>query len=48
MTWSMVARDPATGAFGVAIAARFVKVGAPRPHAAGDAALAPAASAAGR
>jgi len=28
MTWSIVARDPATGAFGVAVATRFFAVGA--------------------
>lgn len=28
MTWSIVARDPATGAFGVAVATRFCAVGA--------------------
>ena len=34
MTWSIVARDPATGAFGVAVATRFFAVGALCPHAA--------------
>jgi uncharacterized Ntn-hydrolase superfamily protein len=33
MTWSIVARDPASGAFGVAIATRFFAVGALCPHA---------------
>lgn len=28
MTWSIVARDPATGAFGIAVATRFFAVGA--------------------
>lgn len=31
MTWSIVARDPATGAFGVAVATRFFAVGAVCP-----------------
>lgn len=35
MTWSLVARDPATGAFGVAVATRFFAVGALCPHAEG-------------
>ena len=35
MTWSIVARDPATGAFGVAVATRFFAVGALTPHAEG-------------
>jgi uncharacterized Ntn-hydrolase superfamily protein len=34
MTWSIIARDPSTGAFGVAIATRFFAVGALCPHAA--------------
>lgn len=34
MTWSIIARDPATGTFGVAIATRFFAVGALCPHAA--------------
>jgi uncharacterized Ntn-hydrolase superfamily protein len=34
MTWSIVARDPATGAFGVAVATKFFAVGALCPHAA--------------
>lgn len=34
MTWSIIARDPASGAFGVAIATRFFAVGALCPHAA--------------
>ena len=33
MTWSIVARDPANGAFGVAIATRFFAAGALCPHA---------------
>jgi uncharacterized Ntn-hydrolase superfamily protein len=33
MTWSIIARDPATGAFGIAIATRFFAVGALCPHA---------------
>jgi uncharacterized Ntn-hydrolase superfamily protein len=36
MTWSIVARDPDSGAFGVAIATRFFAVGALCPHAEGD------------
>ena len=32
MTWSLVARDPATGAFGIAVATRFFAVGALCPH----------------
>ncbi len=35
MTWSIVARHPETGAFGIAVATRFVAVGALRPHALG-------------
>jgi uncharacterized Ntn-hydrolase superfamily protein len=34
MTWSIIARDRATGTFGVAIATRFFAVGALCPHAA--------------
>ncbi len=34
MTWSIVARDPETGAFGVAVTTRFFAVGALCPHAA--------------
>src|SRR5688572_22954306 len=34
MTWSIIARDAASGAFGVAIATRFFAVGALCPHAA--------------
>src|ERR1043165_5257915 len=34
MTWSIIARDTASGAFGVAIATRFFAVGALCPHAA--------------
>ena len=33
MTWSVVARDGASGAFGVAVASRFFAVGALCPHA---------------
>ena len=33
MTWSIVARDPASGAFGVAISTKFFAVGALCPHA---------------
>jgi uncharacterized Ntn-hydrolase superfamily protein len=33
MTWSIVARDPATGALGVAVATKFFAVGALVPHA---------------
>lgn len=33
MTWSIIARDPGSGAFGVAIATRFFAVGALCPHA---------------
>jgi uncharacterized Ntn-hydrolase superfamily protein len=40
MTWSIVARDPATGAFGVAVATKFFAVGALCPHASGAGALA--------
>ncbi|CDZ55562.1 DUF1028 domain-containing protein [Neorhizobium galegae] len=32
MTWSIVARDPATGHFGIAVASRFFAVGAAVPH----------------
>jgi len=35
MTFSIVARDPASGAFGVAVATRFFAVGALCPHAEG-------------
>jgi uncharacterized Ntn-hydrolase superfamily protein len=35
MTWSIIARDPETGAFGVAISTRFFAVGALCPHASG-------------
>lgn len=35
MTWSIVARDPASGDFGVAVATRFFAVGALCPHADG-------------
>ena len=33
MTWSIIARNPASGAFGIAIATRFFAVGALCPHA---------------
>ncbi|HLI10389.1 MAG TPA: DUF1028 domain-containing protein [Alphaproteobacteria bacterium] len=33
MTWSIVARDPTSGAFGVAVTTRFFAVGALCPHA---------------
>jgi len=33
MTWSIIARDPASGAFGIAIATRFFASGALCPHA---------------
>jgi uncharacterized Ntn-hydrolase superfamily protein len=32
MTWSMIARDKATGQFGIAVATRFFAVGAHVPH----------------
>src|SRR5262249_52494319 len=32
MTWSIIARDPATGTFGVAAASRFFALGARVPH----------------
>ena len=32
MTWSIVARDPATGHLGVAVASRFFAVGGIVPH----------------
>jgi uncharacterized Ntn-hydrolase superfamily protein len=32
MTWSIIARDPATGHFGIAVATRFFAVGARVPH----------------
>lgn len=35
MTWSIIARDPGTGAFGVAISTKFFAVGALCPHASG-------------
>jgi uncharacterized Ntn-hydrolase superfamily protein len=35
MTWSLVARHPDTGAFGIAVATRFFAVGALCPHALG-------------
>ncbi|MBI3515662.1 MAG: DUF1028 domain-containing protein [Proteobacteria bacterium] len=33
MTWSIIARDPPTGAFGIAVATRFFAVGSLVPHA---------------
>ena len=33
MTWSILARDAATGAFGVAVTTKFFAVGAGCPHA---------------
>jgi uncharacterized Ntn-hydrolase superfamily protein len=35
MTWSIIARDKATGQFGIAVATRFFAVGARVPHIAG-------------
>jgi uncharacterized Ntn-hydrolase superfamily protein len=35
MTWSLIARQPETGAYGVAVATRFFAVGALCPHALG-------------
>ena len=32
MTWSIIARDNATGQFGIAVATRFFAVGARVPH----------------
>lgn len=32
MTWSIIARDPDTGAYGIAVASRFFAVGALCPH----------------
>src|SRR5437588_10599768 len=32
MTWSIIARDPATGQIGIAVATRFFAVGARVPH----------------
>jgi len=40
MTWSIIARDPATGAFGVAVATKFFAVGSLCPHATSVGALA--------
>lgn len=40
MTWSIVARDPASGAFGVAVTTKFFAVGALCPHASSSGALA--------
>lgn len=36
MTWSIIARDPASGAFGIAIATKFFAVGGLCPHAMSD------------
>src|SRR3954471_4448495 len=36
MTWSIIARDPATGQFGIAVATRFFAVGARVPYIAAD------------
>lgn len=36
MTWSIIARDPATGTFGVAVASRFFAVGAICPYVEGN------------
>lgn len=36
MTWSIIARDPATGALGVAVASRFFAVGAVCPYVEGN------------
>lgn len=36
MTWSIVARDPLTGQFGVAVATRFFAVGSLVPHVRGE------------
>ncbi len=35
MTWSIVAKDPVTGEYAVAVATRFFAVGALCPHGAG-------------
>src|SRR5205814_8833571 len=32
MTWSIIARDPVTGQFGIAVATKFFAVGARVPH----------------
>ena len=32
MTWSIIARDPASGAFGIAVATKFFAVGALVPY----------------
>jgi uncharacterized Ntn-hydrolase superfamily protein len=37
MTWSIIAREPATGAFGIAVATRFFAVGSLCPHAESEA-----------
>jgi uncharacterized Ntn-hydrolase superfamily protein len=39
MTWSILARDPATGTLGVAVASRFFAVGAICPHVEGGVAV---------
>jgi len=36
MTWSIIARDPSSGTFGVAVASRFFAVGAICPHVEGN------------
>ena len=36
MTWSIIARDPMSGAFGIAVATRFFAVGSLVPHAGSD------------
>lgn len=36
MTWSIVARDPKTGAFGVAVATKFFAVGSICPYGRSD------------
>ena len=36
MTWSIIARDPPTGAYGIAVATRFFAVGSLVPHAHGQ------------
>ncbi len=39
MTWSIIAREPETGAMGLALATRFFAAGALVPHTAGDAGI---------
>src|SRR5262249_60931035 len=36
MTWSIIARDPTTGCLGIAVASKFLAVGARVPHIAAD------------